>query len=90
MTMASLHKEALNGLSSIRSKVSSSTMGVYCKMETRVFAASTTMATGWSSPSYEKARMSQKWLKRREIDHADPSKLKRENKYAMEGCMLHM
>jgi len=65
--------------------VSSSTMGVYCKMEIRVFAASTTMATGWSSPSYEKARMSQKRPKCREIDHADPSKLKRERQICRVG-----
>ncbi len=55
MTMASLHKEASNGLSSSRSKVSSGIVGVYCKMETGVFAASTTVIAGWSSPSYKKA-----------------------------------
>lgn len=55
VTMASLHKEASNGLSSSRSKVSSGTVGVYCKMENGVFAASTTVVAGWSSPSYKKA-----------------------------------
>jgi hypothetical protein len=55
VTMASLHKEASNGLSRSRSKVSSGTVGVNCRMETGVSAASATVAARWSSPSYKKA-----------------------------------
>lgn len=58
VTMASLHKETSNGLSGSRSKVSSGTVGVNCRMETGVSAAPATVAAGWSSPSYKKARMS--------------------------------
>ncbi|CAM6064580.1 unnamed protein product [Sphagnum tenellum] len=57
VTMASLH-ETSNGVSGSRSKVSSGTVGVNCRMETGVSAASATVAAGWSSPSYKKAQMS--------------------------------
>jgi hypothetical protein len=44
-------------------------------METGVSAAPATVAAGWSSPSYKKARMSWEQSKLGETDHADPSKL---------------
>ncbi len=54
-------------------------------METRVFAASITMATGWFSPSYKKAPMSQKRPKLKETNHVDPSKLEWERQIRHEG-----